>query len=85
MDPKARLTTTDTLVSPAADGTRRVRRMHGVPEQHGLIGTKRIQKSLVGFDEPLLLLRIELAPDRFRLAVFEPKPMQQVMSPERLS
>ena len=62
---------------PAADGTRRVRRMHSVHKQHCLVGTKRIQKVLVGFDEPLLLLHIELAPDRFRLAVFEIEPMQQ--------
>src|SRR3974390_2290324 len=66
---------------PAADRTRRVRWMHRVHEQHGLVGTKRIQKILVSLDERLLLFHVELAPDRLGLAVFEPEPMQQSDEP----
>ena len=51
--------------------------MHGVHEQHGFVGAKRIQKVLVGVDERLLLFHSELAPDDFGRAVFEPEPMQQ--------
>ena len=53
-----------------------MRRMHGVDEQHRLVGAGRIEKALVGFDEGLLLFRVELASDRLRLHVFEPEPMQ---------
>ena len=63
-----------------------MRRMHGVHEQHGLVGAKRIQKFLISFDERLLLFRIELAPDRLGLAVFEsPSRCSRAIRPERLS
>jgi hypothetical protein len=51
--------------------------MHSVHEQHGLAGAKRIQQILVGFDERLLFFRIKLAPNRSRLVVFEPEPVQE--------
>ena len=62
---------------PASDRPRGVRRMHGVHEQRRLVRAKRIQEVVVGRDERLLLLGVELAPDDFRLVIFEAKPMQQ--------
>ena len=49
----------------------------GVHEQRRLVRAKRIQEAVVGRDERLLLLGVELAPDDFRLVIFEAKPMQQ--------
>jgi prevent-host-death family protein len=39
--------------------------MHGVHEQRRLVGAKRTQAVVVGRDERLLLLGVELAPDDF--------------------
>ena len=70
---------------PTADRARRMGRMHGVHEQHSLVRPQRIQHVLVGFDERLLLFRVELASDRLRLVVFErdaasPQPRTALIS-----
>lgn len=62
---------------PAPDGTRRMCRMHGVHEQNYLVGAEGIEKVLIGGNERLLLFHVEIATNRFRLAIFEPQPMQQ--------
>ena len=51
--------------------------MHGVHERRGLAGAERIEKRFAAFDERLLLLRIDLASDRFWLAVSEPEPTRR--------
>ena len=64
------------LGRPAADGPRRMGRMHGVGEQHGFVVGQGIQE-LLARDESLLLLFVELARDNVRLVVLETQAMQQ--------
>jgi len=62
---------------PAADRPRRVGRMHGVREQHGLVVAQGIQELFITLDESLLLLFVEPAWNDSRLVIFEPQAMQQ--------
>src|SRR5438552_8991771 len=62
---------------PAAGRPRRMGRMHGVREQHGLVVAQGIQQLLVARDESLLFLCVELARNDSRLVIFEPQAMQQ--------
>src|ERR1700680_3548747 len=65
------------LWRPAADRPRRMGRMHGVHEQHGLVVAQGIQELVMALDESLLLRYVELARNDIRLVIFEPQAMQQ--------
>ena len=64
---------------PAAgrQNKRRMGRMHGVREQHGLVVAQGIQELLITPDESFLLGFVELARNDIRLVIFEPQAMQQ--------
>jgi hypothetical protein len=67
---------------PATGRTNRMGRIHRIREQHHLIGLQMVPRSLVflaegGLDEGGLFVRIELARNRFRLAVLHARPVRQ--------
>jgi hypothetical protein len=74
------------LGCPAADGAGSVGRMHRVPEQRGLVRSKRIQQIFVSGDERLLLFDVELGkPMTSGLWYSSPSRCNRAISPARLS
>ena len=62
---------------PAADRPRRMGRMHGVREQHGLVVAQGIQQIFVALNESLLLFFVELARDDIVLVILQPQTLQK--------
>ena len=54
-----------------------MRRVHRVGKQHRLVSVQMVQQIFIGRDECRLLLRVELARHRFRLAMLHAKAVQQ--------
>ena len=62
---------------PAANRPHRMGRMHRVSKDHRFIGLKLVQQIFIRRDKRRLLLRVELARHRFRLAMLHAKAVQQ--------
>ena len=65
------------LRRPATHRPHRMRRMHRIGEQHRFISVQVVQQVLIRLDEGRLLLRVQLARHRLRLAMLHAKAVQQ--------
>src|ERR1700728_3469598 len=65
------------LSRPASRRARPMRGMHGIHEQHRLIGAQGVHQFLVKLDERALLGLVEMARNDFGLAIFEAETMQK--------
>ena len=69
------------LRRPAADRAHRMRRMHRVSKQDRLVGLQLVEQRFILLNESRLLLRVQLARDRLRFAVFHAESVQQSNQP----